>query len=105
MYRLPSGPTATPTGVFRLAAVAGPPSPQGAVALAHVCPVPATVVMTPSAPTRRIRSLPASAMYRLPSGPSATPLGKISVAAVAGPPSPLDPWVPVPATVVRTPSA
>src|SRR4029079_2842011 len=44
-------------------------------------------------------------MYRLPARSTATPAGKLSIALVAGPPSPLNPAVPVPATVVTTPLA
>src|SRR5882724_5202969 len=55
MYKLPSGPTARNPGVFRRAMVAGPPSPEN-----PGTPVPATVVITPSGPTRRTRAFPPS---------------------------------------------
>ena len=44
-------------------------------------------------------------MYSVPSGATATPWGLESMAEVAGPPSPLNPGVPVPATVVMMPLA
>src|SRR3989475_3635202 len=44
-------------------------------------------------------------MKTLPAPSSATPAGKSSSAAVAGPPSPLKPAVPLPATIVIVPRA
>src|SRR5437868_4166582 len=102
MNRLPDPSTATPVGVHKLALVAGPPSPVKPSNL----PPPATVVMTPAAAsTRRIRLLPLSAMNRLPDPSAATPAGLHTPALVAAPPSPLNPHVPLPATVVMTPVA
>ena len=53
----PTLSTATYDGDHSSAEVAGPPSPEYAVA-----PVPATVVMMPEVDTRRIRWFPVSAM-------------------------------------------
>jgi len=61
------------------------------------------VVMVPSGPTRRMLWLPLSAMKRLPALSTAIPVGLFSRAATAGPPSPLKPVSPVPATVVMVP--
>ena len=84
MKRFPAPSSATPTGPASCAAVAGPPSPPKPCS-----PVPATVVMMPvTVSTRRTRPLEASAMKRFPAPSSATPTGKSSRAAVAGPPSP-----------------
>ena len=99
MNRLPTPSTATPAGKNSRAAVAGPPSP-----LKPLLPVPATVVMTPAVSTLRIRWFHVSAMKRLPAPSTATSAGKNSRAAVAGLPSPLNPWLPKPATVVMTPA-
>ena len=52
----------------------------------------------------RIRWLCRSAMKRLPAPSTATPEGRSSRAAVAVPPSPLNPYSPVPATVLMTPA-
>jgi hypothetical protein len=68
-------------------------------------PLPATVVMIPVGDTRRTRPAPASAIKKLPSGSTATPIGSLKLAAVAGPPSPESPNQPVPATVLIVPSA
>ena len=101
MNRLPEASTAAPPGALSWAAVAGPPSPEK-----PNCPFPATVVITPvAASTRRMRSLESSAMNRLPEPSTATPRGLLSWAAVAGPPSPENPSLPFPATVVITPVA
>jgi hypothetical protein len=53
--------------------------------------------------TSRMRWLPNSAMYKLPSASTAIPLGRYNWALVAGPLSPLKPCVPFPATRVKTP--
>src|ERR1022692_977423 len=100
MNRLPKASTATPYGTLSCASVAGPPSP-----LNPAVPVPATVVIIPPADTFRIRWLPASAMNRLPAASTNTPAGLDIWAAMARPPSPLNPAVPVPATVVIIPPA
>src|ERR1017187_10719292 len=96
MYRLSEESTATPSGWFNCALVAGPLSP-----LKPDDPFPATVVITPFE-TLRMRELPVSAMYRLPEESTATPDGPRNWAAVAEPLSPLKPDDPFPATVVMT---
>src|SRR4029077_7454574 len=53
--------------------------------------------MIPVGDTRRTRPAPASAIKKLPSGSTATPIGSLKLAAVAGPPSPESPNQPVPA--------
>jgi hypothetical protein len=63
------------------------------------------VLMTPAAVTFRMRLLLKSAMKRLLKPSTTTAAGAASCAAVAGPPSPLKPYVPVPATVLITPAA
>ena len=75
-------------------------------------PLPATAVVNlPSAFHRRTRVngtaiwfCDRSPMYRLPSGPTASEEIMPSAAAVAITFSPLNPYVPLPATVVITPS-
>src|SRR5881296_1293217 len=99
MYTFPAGSTATPTGKLNSAEVAGPPSP-----LNPSLPLPAIVVMIPAVSTLRIRRFPASAMYTLPAGSTATPLGSYNEAEVAGPPSPLNPCLPLPAMVLMIPA-
>ena len=99
MYRLPSAAMAMSPGPLTPASVAGPPSPSESDV-----PLPATVVMTPSGPTRRIRPDVVCAMKRLPSGPSSTASGTMTLASVAGPPSPRMPVISPPATVVIVPS-
>ena len=91
--------TATPVGLCSLASVAGPPSPAN-----PATPLPATVVIVPSGSMRRMRWFPASAMNTLPSWSSATPVGYCRLAAVAGPPSPRNEGMPLPAIVVIVPS-
>jgi hypothetical protein len=53
--------------------------------------------------TSRIRLLCESAMKRLPSRSTLTPVGKSNDALVARPPSPAKPTLPLPATVVIIP--
>src|SRR5207244_2835086 len=97
----PSAVAATPTGPNSLAAVAGPPSPVEP----ELVSVPATVVIVPPGETRRIAWLEVSAIRKPPSAVAATPSGKLSLAAVAGPPSPVEPdTVSVPATRVIVPA-
>ena len=96
----PSGVAATPQTPEICAAVAGPLSP-----LKPEFPVPATVVIIPAGETLRIRALLKSAIRKPPSAVAATAVGEWIWAAVAGPPSPLKPAVPVPATVVIIPAA
>src|SRR2546425_13168771 len=58
-----------------------------------------------SASTNRIAWLPSSAIRKPPSAVAATPPGNASLAAVAGPPSPVEPDIErVPATVVILPA-
>src|SRR5436189_1417303 len=64
-------------------------------------PLPATVVITPVAASRR-RIRRSEPMKRFPALSTATLSGPDSAAEVAGPPSPLKPIVPLPATVVMT---
>ena len=92
MYRFPAPSIATPSGEFRPALVAAPPSPPYPVA-----PVPATVVITAvPAATLRIRLFPVSAMYRFPEASNTAPCGLRSPPLVASPPS----FTPPPATVL-----
>jgi hypothetical protein len=67
---LPSGSSATPCTRFSCALVAGPPSPENPEEA-----VPATVVIRPSAVTRRTDGRNGSAKTKLPSGRTAMPLG------------------------------
>ncbi len=89
-------------GSLSWAAVAGPPLPS-----TPVSPVPAMVVMTPvAASTRRILSLPESAMSRFQLASKTMPFGPSRWAALAGPPSPSSPgFPPSPTTVVMMPLA
>jgi len=57
----------------------------------------------PSVDTLRMRPLPASAMYRFPAASIASPAGPLSRAEVAALPSPPNPLLPMPATVVIVP--
>ena len=77
--------TATLFGAAISAAVAGPPSP-----VLPNWPSPATVVMTPvRAFTSRMTLLVLSAMKTSPLPSTATPVGLVNAALIAGPPSPL----------------
>ena len=101
MKRLPLGSTVTPKGVPILFSTAetslnGGKAPRDS-------PFPAYVVMFPLGSTRRTRAFWLSAMKRLPEPSTATPVGVLKLALVAGPPSPLKPLTPFPATVVMTP--
>src|SRR3569833_1965998 len=98
MYRLPAPSRATSTGLMRLAALAGPPSPSR-----EVVP-PATVVMMPPVVTLRTRPADASAMYKVPELSTTMPCGLCSVAEVAGPPSPMLLLGAPPAYVVMMPA-
>src|ERR1700730_10739531 len=64
-----------------------------------------TVVIVPSGVTFRIRALLPSVIYKFPLTSRATPVGKLICALMAGPPSPEKPGEPLPARVVRVPSA
>jgi len=69
-------------------------------------PFPAKVVMMPvAAVTFRILSFAVSLRYMSPFAATTMPAGEWSRADVAGPPSPLDPEGPLPATVVMIPVA
>ena len=96
-YTAPATSTATPKGLSISALAARPLSP-----LKPGVPFPATVVITPLE-TLRMRLFSVSPMYRLPAESTATPVRSLNWALVAGPPSPLKPCVPFPATVVITP--
>ncbi len=104
MNSSPLGLIHTPAGALSAAAVAGPPSPQVALGLSQLWPLPATVVMRPVGSMRRTRRRSGSAMYSDPSRPTASALGVPSRAWPAGPPSPQacagpEQWVPgLPAT-------
>src|SRR5262245_11322821 len=101
MKNPPLAVAVTPEGDRNWARVAGPPSPENPPPKEPL--VPATVVIVPVGETRRIRSLPASAISTLRSGASETPSTLLSAAPSAGPPSPEKPAVPLPATVVIVP--
>ena len=74
-----------PRGLLSSAAVAGPLSP-----LKPAVPLPATVMMSPvDLTTSRMRLLSWSEMNTLPAESTATLLGALSSAAVAGPLSPV----------------
>ncbi len=75
------------------ALVAGPPSPVSPHA-----PVPATVWTNPPVVTLRITQAKGSATKNPPPGGARSALGYPNCALVAGPPSPVVPLVPVPAT-------
>ena len=59
--------------------------------------------MIPLVATFRMRLLPWSPIYKLPTASTARPSGRASCALVAGPPSPEYPSEPFPATVVMMP--
>jgi hypothetical protein len=102
MNTLPELSNATAFGEFNAAMVAGPLSPVDPTS-----PVPAYVVMMPVvALTMRIRLFMVSAMNTLPALSTATPCEPYKVALLAGPPSPLAPFLfPLPANVVIVPVA
>lgn len=78
--------------------MAGAPGAGGRTGSAD--PLPATVTTTPSDVTRRTREFPVSATTNEPDGSAATEYGNDMRAAVAGPPSPVKPCAPIPATTV-----
>ena len=90
----PAAVTVTPSGAVSVSAVRA--RPQVGVELA---PPPANVVIVPFWSIRRMRLLAVSATSTSPSGRRARSRGWLSWASVAGPPSPLKPALPVPATV------
>src|SRR5262249_30956005 len=81
-----------PEGFESWAEVAGPPSPRK-----PAMPMPATVEIVPSVATFLTRWPSNSEMYTFPAASTATLRGVISWALMAGPPSPVDPFSPVPA--------
>ena len=81
----PSASAASPIGATATC-VAGVPGADGKNA--PYAPLPAIVVIVPSVPIRRIRLKPESATISEPSPDARTSVGRQSVAAVAGPPSP-----------------
>src|SRR5450631_1011267 len=93
-YRLPCESNAGARGSYKLALVAGPPSPTK--------PLPTTVVMIlVLAVYRRMRLLQKSAIQRLPvMGSTNSPAGFVNSADRAGPPSPLNPKVVFPTIVL-----
>ena len=96
---LPDLSTATSSGKFSGAFVASILSIKNPLLL-----VPAIVVMIPlMADTFRILLLAVSVMKTFPNASTANPFGKLSDAVMAGTPSPLKVWEPVPATVVIKP--
>ena len=98
--RSPPAVTLIALGALTRAAAAGSPSPES-----PRTPSPISVVITPAGSTRRTRSFVVSAIRKLPSASATTLCGSCRLAAVAGPPSPLKPDTPFPATVVIVPSA
>ena len=99
-YRLCATSIANPIGWFTFALSAGPLSP-----LVSKSPLPAMVVMIPVAgSTRRTRLFSVSAMRIVPSVSTATDRGWLSAASAAGAPSPANPRLPLPATVVTLPA-
>src|ERR1017187_3576935 len=99
MYRFPAESTAIPCGIGTNALVAGPPSPRS-----QHRSVPAAVLMMPSGLTFRNRLFKYSEINKLPAESIAKATGPPSRALVAGPPSPENPDVPLPAMVVITPA-
>ena len=86
MYSVPVKSIAMPAGYDNCAEVAATPSPAD-----PDDPVPATVWISPSGVTRRMRCPLNSAIYSPPKASTATLRGEFSWAATAGPPSPADP--------------
>jgi CRISPR/Cas system CMR subunit Cmr6 (Cas7 group RAMP superfamily) len=86
--------------LFNWAEPAGPSSPPKSAS-----PVPATVLIVPSAATFRTRWLYWSQMWTQPALSTATATGWFSCAASAAPPSPPKSASPVPANVLIVPSA
>ena len=82
-YQLPSASAATPSGRLSSAVRGNTISP-----LNPATPLPASVVMAPPGATARTRWFCVSEMYTTPDGPTATPDGPLSCAAVADVPSP-----------------
>ena len=83
MRKPPSARAATPLGRSSSADVAKSLSPAN-----PGVPAPAAVTIVPPGRTRRMRWLSESAMRKPPSLVTATPVGELSWAVTAGPPSP-----------------
>src|SRR3990172_6505759 len=99
MNTLPTRSTPTPVGKFSWALVAAAPSPEN-----PRVPVPAKVLINPvPTSTLRTRLLEVSAMNTLPTPSTVTPYGRFSWAPVAAAPSPENPLIPLPATVLINP--
>ena len=96
MYKFPRESIAMEAGREILAEDAGTESP-----LYPATPVPATVEITPAGDIMRTRLPNKSEKYTAPIMSTATPHGYIRLASTAGPPSPLYPLSPLPATVVK----
>jgi len=88
MYTLPDTSTASPTGMLSCVLVAPP-------AIVDMVCVPAC--------TCRTALFCLSLMYTFPCASTATAVGPLSCATLAGPPSPVDPAAPVPASVTMVP--
>ena len=97
MMTAPLASNAIPFGPLIPAEIGGPPSPALTPA-----PVPANVEMLPEM-TARMRLLPLSAIRIVPVASTATAVGELRHALVAGPPSPAKPLKADPATVVMIP--
>jgi hypothetical protein len=99
MYRLPAVSSAIARGGDRPAETAAKPSP-----LSIKLPFPAMVEMTPlTASTRRIRKFWLSEIKAFPWLSTATLFGWFKAARAAGPESPENPEMPVPARVETNP--
>src|SRR5436189_4973687 len=85
-------------GPFRLASVAGPPSPE----YPNV-PLPATVEIIPAGVIFRMREFPSSPNNKLPAPSNTMVEGESIIAEAAGPPSPLKPHTVVPANLTIIP--
>ena len=100
MNKSPAALMARPKGPLSSAEVAGPPSPEY-----PEVPLPAKVLMIPDGVTSRMTVLPASDINISPFESNATPSGSWSCASVAGPPLPVEPDSPSPATVLTIPDS
>ena len=95
MNRVPAADTVIPMGRFKVALVAGPPSP-----LCACKPVPAMVAMLPTTLMRRTRFAAFSTTKRFLAASKTTANGPMRLALIARPPSPP---IPPPAMVLMTP--
>ena len=97
---LPDASTATALGPLNSAFTASEPSPAY-----PPMPLPATVeIVPPLTGTLRTRLPLNSVIYRLPAASRVKPNGAFNAALAAGPPSPEDPAVPLPAKVEIAPA-